>query len=287
MTYPKKRMIFHFYIDENWYDSITNRIHLECLKRYAPIFDEVIFVLSLNDKNNFELIRSVELELLSYNFTPNISFKIVENTYLREAKTFYDLIASDLDGYDGLTFFAHGKGITNLKNYEIENVLIWITALYFYSLEFPEDVVHSLTDGRELSYGPLLNIIIPEEIEVTEEGVENKKKFVNRINVFLGKHKYAYTGTFFWINGKCINEFMKKNDIELPVLSDRWYAENFCSNIFNVDFAYSYKGGMCKNYLQEGAEIMSLVCNSCGDRESIVWYEEFKNNIKEKIGLND
>lgn len=282
MKQPEKRLVFHFYVKEGWKTFITNRIHLECLKYYSYIFNEVIFVISVDDITDNELIRDIELNILDLNFTPNISFKIVENNYLRDSQTFYDYIATKLDTYDGLTFFAHNKGTTNLNSYELENVINWITSMYFLSLEYVDEAVYSLTDGRELSYGSLLNEIKPYDIEVTEEGIAPRKKFAEKNNVFLGEHKYLYMGTFFWVNGLSIYEYMRKNDIDLPKLTDRWYAENFCANLFNLDFAFSHKGRFSKNYLQEGAEIIEMVLHATVEEE-YNQFLEFKNKIISSI----
>lgn len=278
MKQPEKRIIFHFYVKEGWKESVTNRIHLECLKRYSYIFNEAIFVISIDDITNYNLIRDVELTILGLNFTPNISFNIVENNYLRESQTFYDFIATKLDEYNGLTFFGHNKGITNLDSYELDNVANWIISMYYLSLEYADEANYSLTDGRELSFGSLLNEIKPYEIEVNEEGIVPRKQFADKNDVFLGKHKYLYMGTFFWLNGGSISEYMKKNNIELPKLTDRWYDENFCANLFNLDFAFSHKGRFTINYLQEGAEIIEMVHHATSEEE-FQQYLEFKNNI--------
>lgn len=282
MKQPEKRLIFYFYLSDNWLESITNRIHLNCLRYYSHIFDEVIFVISLDNTSNYELIRSFELTILELGFTPKISFKIVENTYLRETKCFYELIATKLDEYDGLTFFGHNKGSTNLNSYELDAVAMWITALYFFSFDDMNEVVKTLTDGREMSYGPLLNVINGGEINVTEEGIVPRKKFIEKSMVFLGKEKYLYMGTFFWLNGRTIYEYIRKNDKTIPILSDRWYAENFCANLFPLEYAYSYRGRYSKNYLQEGSELDAMIFH-CTTEEEFNRYIEFKNNIMELL----
>lgn len=282
MKQPEKRLIFHFYVKEGWKESVTNRIHLECLKRYSHIFNEVIFVISIDDITNYNLLRDVELTILDLNFTPNISFNIVENNYLRDSQTFYDFIATKLDEYSGLTFFGHNKGTTNLDSYELKNVANWITSMYYLSLEYVDEMNYSLTDGRELSFGSLLNEIKPYEIEVTEEGIEPRKQFADKNDVFLGKHKYLYMGTFFWLNGGSISEYMKKNNIEIPKLTDRWYAENFCANLFKLDFAFSHRGRYSLNYLQDGAEIEYIIKHSLLEEE-FDDYLNFHNNIMNLI----
>jgi hypothetical protein len=215
---------------------------------------------------------------LDLNLTPNISFKIVENTYLRDSRTFYDFIATKLDEYDGLTFFGHNKGTTNLDTYNLENVSKWITSMYYLSLEYIDEVVHSLTEGRELSFGSLINVIDYDKIVISEDEVEDKRKFVDRTKIFLGKNKYLYTGTFFWLNTLSIYEYMRKNDVELPKLTDRWYAENFCANLFKIEFAFSHIGRYSLYYLQDGAEVEHMIRHNMMEEE-FEEYLNFHNNI--------
>lgn len=288
MIQPEKRLVFHFYINDGWEDSITNKIHLECLRIYSYVFDEVMFVISLDDTSNIELIRSLELFLLDLGLTPRISFKIVENSYLRDSKTFYDFVVKDMDKYDGLTFFAHNKGTTNLSTYDIENVATWIISMYFLSLEYIKEVENSLTEGRRLSFGSLLNEI--EYDKIVKGGTDSywngweewKEAFVNKGNAFLGEFKYQYMGTFFWINGKTIFEYARKNKIEIPTLTDRWYAENFCSNLYPMQFAASHKGLFSQNYLQAGAEINEMVKESITEDE-MDNFLTFKNEILSRV----
>jgi hypothetical protein len=237
-----------------------------------------VFVISIDDTSNCDLIHSLELELLDLGLTPNITFKIVDNTYLRDSKTFYDFIATKLDKYDGLTFFGHNKGTTNLNVYDLENVSKWITSMYYLSLEYIDEAIHCLTDGRMLTYGSLINYISYDDILVTEEGVEPKQKFVDKTKLFLGENKYLYTGTFFWLNTLSIYEYMRKNNIELPKLTDRWYGENFCANLFKLDFAFSHRGRYSLNYLQDGAEIEYMIKHNMLEEE-FDDYLNFHNNI--------
>ena len=49
MKLPQKRMIYHFYVSNDWNISITNKIHFACLKKYAHIFNEVVICLSIDN----------------------------------------------------------------------------------------------------------------------------------------------------------------------------------------------------------------------------------------------
>ena len=45
------------------------------------------------------------------------------------------------------------------------------------------------------------------------------------------KYGWHYLGTFFWINTKKLYQHMKNENIDMPLLSDRFYAEEFLGNI--------------------------------------------------------
>lgn len=278
MKLPQKRMIYHFYVSNEWDTSITNKIHFACLKKYAHIFNEVIICLSIDNIEDKETIKNVELFFLDLGLSPNITFKIIENSYLRDAETFYNEIVLKLGDYDGLTFFAHNKGTTNLKTMAIDEVSKWITSLYYFSLEYVDEMAYLLTDGREMSYGPLLVAVDYNELpEIFDDGT-SKYDFIDRANVLLGKNKYFYMGTFFWLNTLTINDYIKKNNIEIPQLSDRWYAENFCANIYPLGFAFSHNGKYSVNYLNGGVDINTLINQIATESEKNA-FEEFNKSI--------
>lgn len=278
MIQPKKRMVFHFYINSGWENSITNKIHLKCLELYGYIFDEIVFVINIDDVNDIETIKKFQLKMLDLGLTPRMSFKVVENHYLRDSKTFYDEVVLNMDKYDGLTFFGHNKGLTNINIMDKEVVSRWITSMYYFSLEYINEVIYLLTDGREMSYGPLLVNIDDKYLPQTLDNGDDKSVFLERSNVVLGKNKYFYMGTFFWLNTMVLNDYISRNNIELPKLCDRWYAENFCANVFPMGFAYSHNGIYVTNYINGGEDIDVLIRKITTEEEYNA-YSEFNNYV--------
>jgi hypothetical protein len=59
----KKKLVFYFYITRENVNSEVYRVHYACLEKYIGIFDEVLFVISVDDVNDFELINSFEHRL--------------------------------------------------------------------------------------------------------------------------------------------------------------------------------------------------------------------------------
>ena len=272
----KKRLIFNFYIDEGWKDNHINKIHFYCLNYFKDVFTEMIFMVSLNDVNNNRLIYDFEQYILSLELCPNIQFIVKNNHIFREAKNFYDEIALKLGELDGLTFFAHNKGITNYNsgNYENDGIEKWVTSMYYGCLERPDEMVYWLSDGRKLAYGTLLDIINNE--------YPDDRLFFDSLGLWLGKRRYFYMGTFFWMNCSMIKYYMENNNVPLPQLVDRWYAENFFANIFDVSHCESFDMRRTINYDEGGIRNMDSIINfSFGDE--VGKYLEFHNNVLENV----
>lgn len=272
----KKRLIFNFYIDDGWKENHINKIHFFCLKHYSNIFTEIIFMVSLNNPDDVELIYGFEEYVLSLRLCTNIKFIIKPNHVFREAKNFYDEIVLKLKELDGLTFFAHNKGITNYVDdrYKKEDVEKWVTSMYFGCLDNPKEMEYVLTDDRCLSYGTLLDILTYTE--------EENEVFFREMGVWLGKRKYFYMGTFFWLNCPSIYSYLKNSEMEIPPLTDRWYAENFFANIIEPKFCGSYGYRMTYNHRGFGVRYMDEIIKfSFGD--DIEKYYEFHNKVLNSV----
>ena len=185
---------------------------------FAKIFDQAIFVLAIDDTDNRDLIKTAEKTLLKNIPIRDIKFIVEKNNDFREASTFYEQIAKKLESLDGVTFFGHIKGASNEfnPNIDIWQVYNWIIAVYFFSLFYMDEVIwYLITSPSFNTYGSL---------KCKWENIENK-------------YSWLYSGTFFWINGQRTAAFMKKNEIELPPLNNRYCAETFCGNIFKFNNA--------------------------------------------------
>ena len=276
MKEVKKRLIFYFYIPQTGYKSFSNEIHLRCLKHYSDIFDEALFLIATQEKSNDSEVMRLEKELIEIFNRQKITFKVVENSYLREAKYFYEEVALKLGELDGITFFGHSKGITNISSgqFEKETIYRWITAMYYGCLEFMNEVEQSLTDSRNFAYGTLLDIVNIKEV--------GQEWLHDILYTDLGKYSYLYTGTFFWLNTRCLKNFMDNKGISLPVISDRWYAENFLANIVEPRFCSSHNGAYGVNYLAGRTYIETLIKYSFLPEE-LERLDKFYNEITEGL----
>lgn len=265
-----KRLVYHFYLSNDYCDNVANKVHFECLKYYASIFDEIVIVFACDDNLDSDLKEKASkyfLDILGCN--GRITFKYVPNDIMREAQTFYDEIVTKMDILDGITFFAHNKGYSNVMDNSIntQSILEWIIGMYFMSLDDIDDVSKCLIDYPvPLFYGSYL---------MKDDAISNKY------------HAY-YAGTFFWIHTmKAYNIVTYKKGMKMPVLYDRRYAELFPGNIgertenayelygptdeylFNVDmynksytateFLLSQKPGLLEKYNKLKDEILSKI----------------------------
>lgn len=223
--------MFYFYLTEELSDSEIYRFHLYCLNKYAHIFDKMTFILSLNDTNNIELIRKWENKLLRLHTKGTIEFEIHKNDEFKESASFKEHVSDKL-GENELVFFGHGKGVTNIEKYSKEQIYMWIAGMYFYNLNFMDEVEESLVNKKYMSYGSFL--------------CKNQEYKDFRYT----KYQWYYIGTFFWINSGKIKNYITANEIELPLLCERFYDEDFLGNIYDcwpTRNAYSHNGTFLRN----------------------------------------
>lgn len=270
-----KKLVFYFYICENWATNKANLVHFMCLKRYNEIFNEVEIYIATDDKQDYETINNVKLKFLSiFTKVESIQFTIIDNTVYREAIVLKQHVIDRL-GQDDLVFFGHNKGTTDIVNhdYNPEYVIKWIVGLYFFSLEYICEVDACLYNSPfGMSYGPFLTLL------KTPEGMELKH---------LGKYKWYYVGTFYWINSKKLYNFIKRFNIEIPPLDDRFYAENILANFYPLLYEGQviYAGSHDKRYIVKyddsflDIETALYVLYPGGNQEFEEYLQEIYNSV--------
>lgn len=258
----KKKIIFHFYITKNVINSKISNLHFKCLSKYSGVFDEALFILSINDISRTDLINYVKKRLIDCGFNKNVTFETVQNTPLRESATFYEYIASKLESIQELVFFGHSKGVGNeIEGKANESVVEWIKAAYFLNLQYISEVDSLLIEKPySLSYGAL---------KCSWDEIDNKNKWI-------------YSGTFFWLNCQRLWRYLNKNGIEIKAPVDRYYSELFCGECIPLnresvshDAYYLYGDGCQYWYNNSFVYIDYFLCEE-QDKEN---YKNFKNEI--------
>ena len=159
-----RRLVFHFYVPQDYETNIAIKFHKECLKRYANVFDKAVFYVSVDEATK-KYSQDVKEFILNLKEWEDVRIRVIQNDMLREARTFKTEIIDKLDTFnDEIIFFGHTKGASNVANFpdHAEHFLKWIHSLYFYSLEFMPEVEKKLLSayqGRWRSlFGPLMSI---------------------------------------------------------------------------------------------------------------------------------
>lgn len=206
-----KKLVYSFYLNKGGMSNYINKFHMKCLQHYAYVFDEMTFTIIQDKDLPTEELLQMKCFLVSLSPTVPISIKVIENSRLRESVVFKNDVVDCL-GKDELVWFGHNKGITNESICSKDIIIAWIAALYFYTLNFMDEVEECLNDCRFLSYGALHT-----HSKISKEYI---------------KHCWFYSGTCMWINSKSLYQYIRNNDIELPAFGDRFYDEGFLGNCF-------------------------------------------------------
>ena len=288
----RKKLVFAMYCYDNMLNDLIQKIHIECLKEYMPIFDEVVFWLNIDDRNNTQLIEEVERTLISCSSKKqDIRFHIDDNTPYRECICFNEEVVKNKKNND-LIFFGHNKGTTNISNstkrdkynFAIDDIEIykWVIGLYFFSLSNMDFVNEALTinndfnDNNGIFFGSFLNKYTQEELD----------KATSIKNTLINKYNWVYTGTFYWVNTKNLHNYIEGKSIEEPILTDRFFAENYPGNIVELDtknmnrvasYGLFYNVNVFNFYKNTGYYIEKTFTPEVKNK-----YEEFYNKIIEK-----
>ena len=256
-----KKLIYSFYLSRDTYDLKINDIHFRCLDRFKNSFDEVDITFIMDDKADVDILKDAEERFISIFLGKNVSFSIIENNEFRESRVFYDKVATKLSENE-LVFFAHNKGVSNVKQFDINEIYTWVCGMYYYSLNFMDEVEYKLVGRKYFSYGSFLTIN------------EEPEKY--------NKHGWYYIGTFFWINCKKIEQYMTMHNIPLPILADRFYDEEFLGNIIQAWPMIMATGHQdkylkyCYNYYEKSREFIRLL-----DYDDMEEFERFYSEMTE------
>jgi len=208
----KLRLVYYFWLPDNGFNEMYD-LHFKCLEKFSNIFNESIFFIAVDDINNKETLKvaaDIENKLINIGFFKNVTFNIIENNKtLREAKVFKEEISDKLINLDGLTFFAHTKGISTY-NVNVENNKAWVAAMYYFNLKFIEEVKYYLCQCMFNSYGFFRCF---------------DKEFDHI------KNRWMYCGSFMWLNCQKIHHYINSQNITVPELYDRGFAEDFVGNV--------------------------------------------------------
>lgn len=263
-----KRLVFHFFLHPSWKSLKCVRLHLNCLKKYSFIFTHALFVISVDDINDTDMILEFEHELLNLGFKGEIEFKVRENTKFYESKTLDEEIVQKLPELDGITFFGHSKGVGNelFDSVSWTQLETWIAGLYFLSLEFYYEAENKLYGVHGVTYGPF------------------KTHWLDYDNT----NHWVYSGTFFWVNTRRLYDKLDREGKHIRFCNDRFFSELFLGDVLPFDeqtefsnvvgsHNESYLHGTDINYYDYVTDYIKMINNDRDYKNFLKFLEEVRS----------
>ena len=92
----KKTLVFYWYASRTYLNDSTYPFHLACIRKYSNVFDEAIFMISVENDDN-ELVVSTEKQILNAinGNIPIIKFDVIKNNKLCEVNAFSKYILNN------------------------------------------------------------------------------------------------------------------------------------------------------------------------------------------------
>lgn len=217
----KKTLLYY-----KWFPDLLNRdysydmcdkIHDACLSSYSNIFDEAIFIIAVDSMDYMGTVTQWESKIIGFGYH-NVTFKIVPNLLNRESEYIFSELINKLDSYEGAVFFAHSKGSSNYQH-NPDSIEKWIMSMYYFNLndQFQDKINWAMFYSDQVFQGVF-------------------KCYSDEI---FNKYHYMYAGTFFWVNPRKLNQFMKIFGEKLPECVYANSSENFPGNVISPRFAHT------------------------------------------------
>lgn len=248
-----KTLFFVCPITEDVTDSRAYKIHMECLRHFADVFEDAVIVLDKTDTYMRSEMLKVQNDFLGLGID-DIQFKVREQDNTFESQHFYNELLMKLRHYDNLVFFTHLKGLTNYGTFDTENIDEWILGMYYQSLNFIDEVEYYLSSRDNAFFGSFL--------------VQTDKPNETYLH---------YEGCAYWVNPYILR---KIGMFEKPC--NRWYAEDFPYRNYTEDDTvmpahngrYTFNSNMYSDAVLVNKFILGDDYNG---------FEEYKSNILGKL----
>lgn len=243
MNTIKKTLCYYWYLDNDVYEfHDIYKFHVNCIKSWPKIFDEVIFILSVNDTTNTSFI---EYWINKFNnaFDFHIKFIVVQNQIYCEGIHFYNIIFKDLQNIDGLVFWGHAK---RDFEYDIDNIKTWIGLHHYINSTYHKDIEDKLLYDNCLFGGTLLTSDHSHRsFQIYYNGSFYwffPKKIYKKYNYIINELIYMYDN---YILNKPANEIDLKYDVYCNMYE---LSEIFPSICSGIDEKYYIQNKIYNNY---------------------------------------
>lgn len=178
-----KSLFFYFYISDDFNTNEAVKVHQICLSRYINVFDTLNFIVALNNLLDFSKQKTAIEWINGIVGDKKYTIRFTPNTNLRESiVVLEDFLPKMLIGTDEIIFMSHMKGVTNVNDNRMNkfSVLRWIISMYWYTLEYTDNINNFIMSDKKTMYGPLLT------------------HFDRRADSAVQNHNKIYIGGFYW-----------------------------------------------------------------------------------------
>ena len=110
----EKTLVYHVYLSDDIETNLAYKINAECLKYYITNFDNVKYVIVMDNLDDLELRLKGINYVSNIKFNGNVDIVFRKNTELGEAATVRDYVVNTNDNNE-MIFFCHTKGISAFK----------------------------------------------------------------------------------------------------------------------------------------------------------------------------
>ena len=217
----EKTLVYHLYVNSvDINEKPLYKLHQKCLNIYKDRFDKALFVVTVDDLANTELIGNAIKWILDINFGKEFDIKVKKNDALCESKTFQKYVL-DNTNINGMVFFAHNKGSNNFESTNPDlikdSVFMWVSGMYYYNLNYMDEVNGALCGKKyypECMYGAFL----------MEKDIDDDRLFLA---------PYHYAGNFYWLNIEYYRYLINEKKIPQVVATNPMFSEMFPGYVFS------------------------------------------------------
>ena len=258
----KKKLLFYLWVSPDFETNPAVKIHKCCLKKYIHVFDELNFIVALDnilDSSNISLAITYLNDICGGR---EYNLRIVDNIKIRESRVILeDVLPMIYKQDDDLVFMAHSKAITdvNMKTRNPYAALRWVISMYWYNFEYIEELEKKVMDGCSM-FGSLQT-----HFKIFDPS-------------FMLSHNVVYIGNFYWMNPKNMYKNIMFKGI-VPMTYNRFLAENL-PQLFNLDSLASHNNIITENTVgdlyQMDKEKWLQYLHNYGDADKVF---EFQNKI--------
>lgn len=269
----KKKLYFYFWVCPDFENNIAVKVNEFCLKRYLQVFDELNFVIAVDDiLNRKDIKRGIDWIKSVVDDKP-FNTRLELNSQLRESvMVLRDLMPMIIEKSNDMVFICHMKGVTNIHDIRMskESVSRWIMSMWWYNLEYINDVEKQLFQNKtKTMFGALMS------------------HFNTRRDSSIQNHNTIYIGGFYWIKPNNFIDNALYEEIIPKQQVGRYLSENF-SMCLKRD-ALSSNEDVCligeayDTYSDDTKKWLNLLDNY-SDKNKIL---EFQNNLIKGLNINN